>query len=156
MVQQRGRRPKPTALKILDGNPGKRAIDDEHEAKPRPVRFESPPKHLDDEAKREWRRMIRKLAPLGLYTEIDRPALVAYVVAWSRHVDAETKIREKGLVIDSPNGFPMISPWASIANKAWAQMVRALAEFGMSPSSRTRVKAEKPDDEEGDGWGGLL
>lgn len=155
MVQQRGRRPKPTALKILDGNPGKRPIDDEREAKPKPVRYEAAPTHLDDEGKREWRRMIKKLAPLGLYTEIDRPALTAYCVAWSRHVEAETKLREKGMVVDSPNGYPMVSPYMALANKAWAQMVRILAEFGMSPSSRTRVKAE-PKDDEGDEWDGLV
>jgi P27 family predicted phage terminase small subunit len=54
-------------------------------------------------------------------------------------VDAERNLARFGVVIKSPSGFPIQSPYLAIANKAMEQMARLLAEFGMSPSSRTRV-----------------
>src|SRR5688572_3138073 len=65
-----GRRPLPTAMKVLRGNAGKRPLN-EQEPQPR-VAMPACPPHLSDEAKREWRRMGRRLAALGLVTEIDR------------------------------------------------------------------------------------
>ena len=53
-------------------------------------------------------------------------------------------------MVKSPNGFPIQSPYLAVANKAMEQMRAMLTEFGMSPSSRTRVRgtaviATEPD-----------
>lgn len=87
-----GRTPKPTHLKVLEGNPGKRALN-KNEPKPQ-AKIPSCPSHLDKEAKVEWRRISKQLLQLGLLTEIDRAALAAYCQAWSRWVYAENKISE--------------------------------------------------------------
>jgi phage terminase small subunit len=42
----------------------------------------------------------------------------------------------------------MQSPYLAVANKAMEQMRALLAEFGMSPSSRTRVHATPQVDEQ--------
>lgn len=54
-MAQRGRKPKPTALKVLEGNPGKRQLN---VVEPKP-RNKAPkcPAWLDAEAKKEWRRL---------------------------------------------------------------------------------------------------
>jgi P27 family predicted phage terminase small subunit len=63
-------------------------------------------------------------------------------MAWSRWIDAEAKLREFGAVLKSPTkGFPILSPYWTIANTAMKQMRDFLSEFGMSPASRTRVEA---------------
>lgn len=103
------------------------------------TRLPSCPAHLDDEARREWRRTGRKLLECGLVTEIDTAALALYCQAWSRWVGAEQNLARFGVVIKSPSGFPIQSPYLAIANKAMEQMTRLLVEFGMPPSSRTRV-----------------
>lgn len=87
-----GRPPKPTHLKVLEGNPGKRAIN-KNEPKPQ-AKAPSCPAHLDKEAKAEWRRISKQLLQLGLLTEVDRAALAAYCQAWSRWVYAEEKISQ--------------------------------------------------------------
>jgi P27 family predicted phage terminase small subunit len=74
-------------------------------------------------------------------TEIDGAALALYCQAWARWIEAEQNLVRYGVVVKSPSGFPMQSPFLAIANKAMEQMTRLLAEFGMSPSSRTRVAA---------------
>ena len=133
-----GRRPKPTALKVLAGNPGHRAVN-KAEPRPRAVLPKCPPV-LQGEAKHEWRRMARKLHHLGLLSEIDGAALTAYCLTWARLVDAEGKLRQHGAVVISPNGFPVQSPYLSVATKATEQLVRILVEFGMTPSSRSRIQ----------------
>ena len=67
-----GRKPKPTRLKLITGNPGKRRLN-EREPKPKAV-VPRCPVELCDAAKKEWRRIGKQLAVLGLLTEIDRAA----------------------------------------------------------------------------------
>lgn len=132
-----GRKPTPTNLKILYGNPGKRPLP-QNEPKPKPVAPKTP-KHLNSVAKKEWKRVAAELEPLGLLTIIDMAALAAYCVAYSRWVEAEDMIRKHGMLVKSPNGYPMQSPYLAIANKALDQMKGFLTEFGMTPASRSRL-----------------
>ncbi|MCE9635850.1 MAG: phage terminase small subunit P27 family [Planctomycetes bacterium] len=133
-----GRRPKPTALKVLAGNAGHRPLN-KGEPRPRPLLPKCPPV-LQGEAKAEWRRMGKKLHALGLLSEIDGAALTTYCLTWARLVDAEGKLRQHGAVVISPNGFPVQSPYLAVATKATEQLVRILVEFGMTPSSRSRIQ----------------
>ena len=138
-------RPKPTHLKIIQGNPGKRPIN-KREPKPK-LGIPPCPEHLGDEARKEWHRSAQLLAEVGLLSQIDRAALAAYCVAWGRWVEAEEQLRKTGLLVKtkSPNGFPIQSPFLAIANKAMRQMHSLLAEFGMTPSARSRFKTGSPD-----------
>jgi P27 family predicted phage terminase small subunit len=85
---------------------------------------------------------------MGLLSKIDRAALALFCQAWARWVEAEEALKRYGVMVKSPNGFPMQSPYLAVANKAMEQMRALLAEFGMSPSSRTRVHATPQVDEE--------
>ena len=101
-----------------------------------------PPEHLSDEAKKEWRRVGRLLLELGVVSDLDRSALAGYCQAWGRWVEAEEALRQYGVVVKSPSGYPMQSPFLAVANKALEQMRAFLIEFGMTPASRSRVHAE--------------
>ena len=61
----RGRKPTPTAIKELEGNPGKRPLN---EAEPKPAK-KAPlcPKWLEPEAKKEWRRLSKQLEQIGVH-----------------------------------------------------------------------------------------
>lgn len=139
-MSSRGPKPKPTQLKVLGGT---LRADRANRNEPKPKRsIPRCPSHLSDEAKREWHRVARDLANLGLLSRIDRAALANYCQAWGRWVEAEEALRKYGVMVKSPNGFPMQSPYLAVANKAMEQIRAMLTEFGMSPSSRTRVHAE--------------
>ncbi len=129
-------KPKPAELRELEGNPSKRPI-------PQTVKPASDditcPKHLSYHAKLEWRRIVPQLKKLGLLTNIDRSALAAYCQAYGRWVDAENKIRESGYLHRTKSGNVLTSPYLWVANKAMEQMYKFLAEFGMTPSSRTKL-----------------
>ena len=71
----RGRKPKPSHLKLVTGNPGKRAINTQE---PVPERIlPQPPPELTAEARGEWDLVAGELNRLGLLTGIDRAALAA-------------------------------------------------------------------------------
>ena len=75
----RGRKPTPTALKVLEGNPGKRKLNDNE---PRPEKkAPSCPKWLEPEAKKEWRRLAKKMEQMGVLTEVDMAAFAGYCQA---------------------------------------------------------------------------
>jgi P27 family predicted phage terminase small subunit len=52
-----------------------------------------------------------------------------------------------GMVRVTKNGFTEQNPYFPIANKAKEQMLKALIELGMTPSSRSRVKVSEPPKE---------
>ncbi len=138
----KGPRPQPTSVKLLRGNPGKRPVN-RREPMPPPA-VPRCPSHLSPEAKREWRRLAKPLLSLGLLSHLDRAALALYCQAWGRWVEAERQLSKEGMIVRSPRGYPIQSPYLAIANKAWQQVQQSLAEFGMSPSTRSRVVATGP------------
>lgn len=150
----RGRKPVPRALKLLMNNPGHRALPPQ-EPEPVVVKDTHPaPDWIDDAAKHEWARLAPMLARNGVLTEMDLDALTAYCVAWGTWKDATQKIRAFGMVIKTgvttkigrdgkpttTGGYPIQSPYVSIANGAMATMKGLMTEFGMTPSSRNRVE----------------
>jgi phage terminase small subunit len=89
-----GTKPKPTHLKLVIGNPGKRALN-RKEAKAKAA-IPAPPVHLTADAVEEWNRVATDLYNLGVLSEIDRAALAAYAQAYGRWVQAERAIAKIG------------------------------------------------------------
>jgi len=133
----RGRKPLPDAVKSRRGNPGRRAASDgvKVEAKAPPC-----PSHLDKEAKKEWRRVCKKLVELKIVTELDRAVLTGYCEAWSLYVQASRDVQEHGTVAISEKGAVYQSPYVNLMATAMKQMQAFAAELGMTPSARSRVK----------------
>jgi len=138
----RGRKPKPTRLRVLEGNPGKRPING-HEPKP-PTDLPTCPAHLNPTAKAEWKRLARDLNRIGMLTMIDRAALAAYCQSYGRWVEAERKLKETPHLLRTPAGYVQQSPWLTIANKERELMARYMAELGLTPSSRSRLSVQLP------------
>jgi P27 family predicted phage terminase small subunit len=135
----RGRRPKPTRLKLLTGNPGKRPLN-ENEPRPEAAVPECPPE-LGPVARKEWDRLIGELSALRMLTHLDRAALAAYCGAYALWAEATEAIQKYGVMIKSPQGFPIQSPYLAIANRQAEIMMRIASEFGFTPASRSRISA---------------
>lgn len=142
----RGRKPTPTALKVLRGNPGKRRLNQD-EPTPELAIDAVPPDSLTKPGKIEWRRLAPILGRLGMLTETDTDALVGYCEAYANWRQAQQKIHQFGMVIKAkdPKQLPVISPYVRIAHNAMNQMRAFLVEFGMTPSSRSRIKVTRRD-----------
>ena len=132
----RGRKPTPTAIKELEGNPGKRPLNAKE---PKPVKkAPSCPKWLEPEAKKEWRRLSKQLEQLGVLTELD---MAAYCQAYARYKEAEEFITQHGSIVKTPSGY-----WQQVPQVAQAQtyskiMLRLAEQFGLTPSARSRIIA---------------
>jgi P27 family predicted phage terminase small subunit len=138
----RGRKPKPTSLKILQGNPGKRPI---RGGEPQPPRSQPTcPAHLSPTAKAEWKRLAQSLCKIGLLTQVDRAALAAYCQSYGRWVEAERKLAETPPLLKTPAGYVQASPWLAISSKQLELMAKFMAELGLTPSSRSRLAIQIP------------
>lgn len=143
---RRGPAPKPTVLKVLEGNPGKRPLN-QNEPKPKPIAPKCP-SWLDKEAKREWKRVAPELERLGLLTVVDGAALAAYCQAYARWKQAEEIIKREGMTVTTESGYVMPHPAVKIAEKA-QQLIKAFcAEFGLTPSSRSRMSLPEQKEED--------
>lgn len=137
----RGRKPIPTALKLVTGNPGKRPLNTRE---PKPVTaIPTCPAHLMPAAKTEWKRLARYLHDLGVISELDRAALAAYCQAYGRWVEAEKKLKETPPLLRTPAGYVQQSPWLAISNKNVELMHKFMSELGLSPVSRSRVETTR-------------
>jgi P27 family predicted phage terminase small subunit len=139
----RGRKPKPTSMKLLAGNPGNRPLNT-MEAKVGGV--PACPSHLDQRARIEWNSLAPELERLGLLSSIDRAALAAYCEAYSEWAQACSILKDMGAKkwVKKFRGQEIPSPWLSVRNKAADRMRRFLVEFGLTPSSRSRIPAKPP------------
>ena len=144
-MAQRGRKPKPTALKELEGNPGKRQLNS-NEPKPK-AKAPSCPKWLDDDAKKEWRRLSKQMEQMGILTEIDMAAFAGYCQAYSRWKAAEEFISKHGSIVKTPSGYWQQVPQVSIAQQYLKQMSKFCEQFGLTPASRSRIAADTKQNE---------
>jgi P27 family predicted phage terminase small subunit len=146
----KGPRPKPTHLRLVLGNPSRRPLNAD-EPQPAP-KLPKPPAELGVDAKREWQRMSAELHILGLLTGLDHATLAAYCQCYGRWLVAERALARQAkndpimqaLLVRTKKGNVIQNPLVGTANKAMSDMVRYAAEFGMTPSARSRIKAESP------------
>jgi P27 family predicted phage terminase small subunit len=152
----RGRRPKPTHLKIVAGNPGKRALN---YSEPKPKRaLPKPPADISDDARVVWNRFASFLHKNGVLTELDVLALRQLCEAYADYQRAKAVLEAFGshyYESVSREGSVMYRAHPAVADmkdadrrfKAW------LAEFGATPSARSRVTAvDTPDDDPADDY----
>ena len=132
-----GRKPKPTALRRHEGNPGKRGFNAD-EPVPPPGCPDCPP-HLSRPAQEEWDRLGPELARMGVLTLADRAAFAAYCQAWARWVEAEERLKTLPAMVRTPNGHVQQNPWLAVANKQLELMGRYMTELGLTPASRSRI-----------------
>ena len=136
----RGPAPKPRTLRELEGNPGKRPLNP-REPKPA-VKRPRCPAYLDDSAKREWRRLVPILERMRVLTEADEIALANLCQQYAMLQEAQIKLRKTGLLIKTRSGFIQQSPLVAIISATVDQVIKLSREFGLTPSSRTRIQVE--------------
>lgn len=139
----RGRKPKPLELRVLHGQAAAKA----RASQPRTRRvLPRCPANLTGVAADKWRKVARELYDAGLLTTIDIDALATYCTVYARWVDAEEQVAKGGAVLKTVAGNIIQNPYLAIANRCIDQMGKLEAEFGMTPSSRSRVKAAIPEE----------
>ena len=147
----RGPSPKPTNLKILEGNPGKRPLN---LAEPQPEPGALCPDWLSNRAQQEWKRLAPILERCGILTAADQNTLAAYCDALANYVRA-TRIIEglESLTETGPHGTKM-APIINAQRNYADLMIKCGTKLGLSPGDRTSIKiTDKP---KGGRWGSKI
>jgi P27 family predicted phage terminase small subunit len=102
------------------------------------------PQWLSKEAKAEWGRVTSVLGELDILTQLDRAVLTVYCEMWEEYRIATNYIvtptgKKTQLVLKAGRGNLIQNPAVRIRHKAFQLLLRAAAELGMSPSSRTSI-----------------
>jgi len=141
----RGRKPKPTALKVLQGNPGHRKIDTLHEPQV-VIGLGEPPAYLDVEAKKFWMSQGAELVKLRTLGESDAALFAGMCLNHSRIVWLSSRIdtlRSKEKLTDKEEN--KLATYESQRIKTLAQFHKIGTEFGLGAASRTRIKLHHDD-----------
>jgi P27 family predicted phage terminase small subunit len=133
----RGPAPQPTALKVIRGNPGKRALN-HREPQPRDAAPHCPD-YLDEVARKEWRRLLKILRFMRVLTEADYMALASLCQAFSTMSKAQKQLTQTGILFKTPSGYVQQSPLFSMVNQSAELVTKLCREFGLTPSARSRV-----------------
>ncbi|MEX0613907.1 MAG: phage terminase small subunit P27 family, partial [Pirellulales bacterium] len=138
----RGRLPKPTSLKIIEGTARRDRIN-ENEPVP-PEGDVSCPERVQGRARGFWDEHAPVLEAMGLLTVADVPMLAELCQTEAEYWNAVDDVAEHGLRLISYTEAGSVwreNPSVRIGSDAGKRLKSLMVEFGMSPSSRTRVKA---------------
>lgn len=139
------RRPKPTALRVLEGNPGKRALG-RREPQPSLGAPVQPP-WISREAKTVWRELTPILQRMGVLTEADGLALAALCEEFATYKRLRRRTRYHE-TYETGGGMRRLTPDAAAADACLRQVRCLLAEFGLTPSARARLALRESEDDE--------
>ncbi len=113
---------KPTRLKVLAGNPGKRPLN---ECEPEPSSAGlACPAWLGEEARAVWRRTVPEMKRLGVFTNADESVIASFCHIYGRFI-TEVKAGEQ----------PAVTTLTHLRQYA--------AELGLTPSSRSKIVVPK-------------
>lgn len=136
-MSTRGRKAKPTRQKEIQGNPGKRALN---KLEPKPESEVKRPRGLKGLPDKFWREHAPELERVGILTGVDSAAFRMMAEAYAFAIEAAGELRETGFVVEGADGTPKKHPLAQVWRDN-AQLFRQYAaEFGMTPSARTRLQ----------------
>ena len=137
-----GRKPKATALKLINGNPGRRPLNKEE------PQFESgipdKPEWFGIYASEEWDRTIGNLNGQRVFTKNDLGILVSICLAYEqlRETLAIIKALGRSYTVEDMGGNTHYKarPECVRFETAQKEYRTLLAEIGFTPSSRSKIK----------------
>ena len=165
-LYMRGRKPKPVAMQLMEGDPrnkGKKQLQEALDREPKVTRgLPRYPKEMTGSssikirARRAYEFWKEELEAMQLDFRPDARLLEGASWAYARAIEAEEEIAKNGVTILSYNEEGDVigckaNPAVHVANVSWKQMQSFCAEFGLSPVSRTRIAldsnaADRQDD----------
>ncbi len=131
-----GRPPKPTALKLVTGNPGKRAIN-RQEPDPDYLDDLAAPAHLPEHAKKFWNDLAPKLRKARLLTELDVSALEKLCIAEMNYWEVTDKIGLEFVIHGEKSVYT--NPLLNQQSMYLKQIMMLYREFGKTPAARVRI-----------------
>lgn len=143
--------PKPTALRVLEGNPSHRPLPP-NEPKPLVLTEFSAPEWLTETGQRAYLAIAPELAKAGLLTRIDVMALGMLCDAMADYLDAAAVLKAEGRTYEHENtrGSIVLKDRPEVRQKAeaWGRVLELMLRFGMTPGDRTRIQVSLDTDDD--------
>jgi P27 family predicted phage terminase small subunit len=142
----RGRPPKPTALRVLQGNRSHRPLNTEEPQPPggRPPR----PEGYGSTFEAAWDELLGHIEMMKVLTVVDGPSLEACALALAEMRDIARLLQKEGRFYTTTNadGLTMkrVHPLVAVYADAQRRFATFSAKFGLSPADRVRVRAKPP------------
>jgi P27 family predicted phage terminase small subunit len=137
-----GRPALPTWVKELRGTlqPG----DRDSEPRPDEAIYVPPPAEIRSRpvACEFWQSHLPLLVKNRMITEVDMAQFALLCLAFEDLIEADEELRTNGKTQRTENGYLVQSPWVSFRDQAWKRYVEMCREFGLTPSSRSKVKIQ--------------
>lgn len=153
-----GRKAKPATLHLIDGNKAKLSKSVLETRAENEARLHTgtdkvkPPGWLSNEAKKEFRRVVKELMKTNLVTNLDVDMLAVYCDAYVSYQKCEELIRQEGLIVEytnkagETNNIP--HPLLTKKKQLFDQMRSIALEFGLTPSARAKLALPKQEPQE--------
>ena len=152
-----GRKPRPAARQIAEGDPRKRGVhklDELADGEPKATRgLPECPKHLKSIARKAWRFWADELEGMSLDCRPDAMMLEGACVSYQTFVELYELIEGQGKLVAKKERNPQTGqlevvdvrphPALHIRDRALMQMRAFCSEFGFSPVSRARLFVER-------------
>ena len=146
----------PTVVKALAGTLKPSRVNPDEPVIPALTEIPKAPSYLSAMAKRFWTRTAGVLVEMGVLTEADLPGLEAYCSVYARWRDAEAHLKKSTTIMGGATGtVEMLSVYSRVSRECLKEMKSWMVEFGLTPSSRSRIRVEKkaaPAPSDGEDW----
>ena len=155
----RGRKPKPTTRKIIEGDAsmrGKGKLQAKLASEPIAAKgLPDCPEYLTGKARTMWDFWKTELELMQLDARPDAGMLEGAAQAYARAVEAELILDREGIIVSEPvfyKGEPLAGiertkkhPAITVAQASWALVIKFCSEFGLSPVSRSRLTIDRKE-----------
>lgn len=143
---RRGPAPKPTALRLVDGNAAHRPLPANEPVPERGPLVMPPAVAADKGAAAEWNRIVPMMERCGLVRALDSGMVALWCLTWSQFSAAAAWCTEKGTYYPVKNrhgDVVRVVEWPQTKQFRNLQdiLIRLSRELGMSPSARSRVQS---------------
>ncbi|MBX3629323.1 MAG: phage terminase small subunit P27 family [Nitrosomonas sp.] len=132
---------KPTNLKIVTGNPGKRGIN-KQEPDPDYLNDLTAPDFLSDAARQVWDEVAPVLRQSRLLTVVDVPILAMFCESLAEYRRATICCEDTPMNHSEKTGGDVMSQWKIVQSMSLKQAMMIAREFGMTPAARTRIQVQ--------------
>ena len=147
-MAKRGRKPEPTELKLAKGtyrkNPQRRNHDEPEVAKGIPDQ----PDGLDEIAIACWKDTCQQMEDMRTLSPVFAKAIEQYARTWSQLKQVETMVADTGivLVVQKTDGTVETrrNQFTLEMHKLADRLLKIQAELGLTPSSKSSVRASRP------------
>ena len=105
------------------------------------------PDHLDERARKEWKRLVPVLRRMRVLTEADGMTLANLCQTYSTMIKAQAKLNDMGILYKAPSGYVMQSPLLGVVNTCIETINNLSREFGLTPAARSRLRVQPAERE---------